>query len=76
MNRVASGCPKYKGVLACPVCSEPPAAKAARDLADLIQLVNIVALFVFAFSEWPVLRELSALKEKLQAPFPPEAFKR
>lgn len=48
----------------------------AWSLMLLVPLVGVVMTFVFAFSEWPVLRELRAAREKFGAPLPPEAFKR
>jgi len=34
------------------------------SLTMLIPIVNVVVWFFLAFSEWPVLKELSALKQK------------
>ncbi len=45
----------------------------ALSILSLLPLVNLVALFVFAFSDWPVLREL---RERSQGDIPPEAFMR
>ncbi len=47
----------------------------ALSLLWLVPLVNVAAILVFAFSDWPVLRELSALRANLSPP-PTEAFKR
>ncbi len=45
----------------------------ALSLLWLVPLVNLAAILVFAFSDWPVLREL---RERSQSYIPPEAFKR
>jgi hypothetical protein len=35
----------------------------AMGFLMLVPLVNVIMLFVLAFSEWPVLRELQALRQ-------------
>ncbi len=39
----------------------------ALGLLMLVPIANIVMLFVLAFGDWPVLRELRALKQQQQA---------
>jgi hypothetical protein len=40
----------------------------AMGFLMLVPLVNVIMLFVLAFSEWPVLRELQALRKGSQEP--------
>ena len=37
------------------------------SIAMLIPLLNVVMLLFLAYSEWPILKELKALKQKTQA---------
>ena len=46
-------------------------------LAMLVPIANVVVLLVFAFSEWPVVREVKALRAQAGAPsgsWPPPAW--
>ena len=46
-------------------------------LALLVPIANVVVLLVFAFSEWPVTREVKALRAQVRAPagsWPPPAW--
>jgi amino acid transporter len=47
----------------------------ALSLLALVPIVNIVMLCIFAFSEWPIQKELNQLRQQLamsgQQPYPP-----